>query len=93
MITNIKIIDVLTNLNVATSKREAREFLKSNTISINNVIVNDENILLKDIESKFDKYYLIKRGKRKQAARAACITEQLQSNKQTGQDSGKRCKM
>ena len=60
---NIKIIDLLVNAKIAVSKREAREFLLSKTISIDGLVVTNENEEI--VASNFNKKYLfIKKGKR-----------------------------
>ena len=57
------VIDLLINSKIATSKREAREFLASKTILIDGQSVTDENEEIKPMN--FDnKYLLIKKGKR-----------------------------
>lgn len=59
----ITLIDLLINAKIATSKREAREFITSKTISIDGNFVDDEN--MKIIPENFEKKYLfIKKGKR-----------------------------
>ncbi|MGL5617666.1 MAG: tyrosine--tRNA ligase [Metamycoplasmataceae bacterium] len=59
----VTLIELLVNANIASSKREAKEFISSNSISIDGKIMNDENA--KIIPLNFDKkYLLIKRGKR-----------------------------
>ena len=60
---NIKTIDLLVNSKIAVSKREAREFLLSKTISIDGIVVINENEEI--IASNFNqKYLFIKKGKR-----------------------------
>ena len=54
------LIELLIKNNICSSKREAREFLGNNAITINGEIVNDENYML---ENK--KYNIIRRGKKK----------------------------
>ncbi len=54
------LIDFLVNHNIASSKREAREFLGGRAISVNGEIVQDENMVLKS-----KKYNIIRRGKKK----------------------------
>ena len=54
------LIELLIKNNICSSKREAREFLGNNAITINSEIVNDENYML---ENK--KYNIIRRGKKK----------------------------
>ena len=55
------LIDILVNNQIASSKREAREFLTNNAISVNGVIVNDE---MTKLDNK-RKYNIIRRGKKK----------------------------
>lgn len=58
---NKKIIDILTENKIASSKREAREFLENNAISLNGEVVNDENYIINNNR----KYNIIRRGKKK----------------------------
>ncbi len=59
------LIDLLVNNNICQSRREAREFLNSNAISINGNIVNDENMVInKDIAIE-NRAIVIRRGKKK----------------------------
>ncbi len=61
---DIKLIDVLVNNNIASSKREAREFISSNAISINGNTVNDENMIINSLAIE-GKVIVIRRGKKK----------------------------
>ena len=62
---NEKIIDILVNNNIASSRREAREFLTNNSITVNGEKINDENtIITKDLLLN-DKYLIIRKGKKK----------------------------
>lgn len=56
-----KIIDILTENKIASSRREAREFLNNNAITLNGEIVNDENYIINNSR----KYNIIRRGKKK----------------------------
>ena len=61
---NQNLVDLLINMNIASSKREAREFINGNAISINgNKINNSEEVI---DESYFidNTYIIIKRGKK-----------------------------
>ena len=58
---NLPLIDILVNNKIASSKREAREFLSNHAISLNGEIVSDENALLDEKR----KYNIIRRGKKK----------------------------
>ena len=57
----IPLIELLVKNGIASSKREAREFLSNNAITINGEIVTDENYIIKNNK----KYNIIRRGKKK----------------------------
>lgn len=59
-----KLEDLLILINAASSKREAREFVKNNSISVNGVKENDTNKIINKENSLFGAYTLIKRGKK-----------------------------
>ena len=61
---NIDLISLLISMNVASSKREARELISSNAISINGNKVNDLEYVISDNDFMFDKYVIIKKGKK-----------------------------
>ena len=58
------LIDLLVNNGVASSRREAREFLSANAISINGDIVTDENMMITK-DNSLDGVIIIRRGKKK----------------------------
>ena len=59
------LVDVLVNGGVCSSKREAREFINNGSISVNGEKVTDlEMMITKDV-CLFDKYVIIRRGKKK----------------------------
>ena len=61
----LPLVDVLVNNGMASSKREAREFIKNNAISINGEVVNDEaKIITKDMALE-GKILIFRRGKKK----------------------------
>lgn len=62
---NISLIDLLINNNIMSSKREAREFLNSNALSINGNIVNDENLIIDESLLLDGKALIIRKGKKK----------------------------
>lgn len=62
---NIKIIDLIANGKVASSKREAREFINSGAIYINGDKVEDENMIITKDIALDNKILVIKRGKKK----------------------------
>lgn len=61
----ISLIDLLINNSICSSRREAREFLNNNAISINGNIVNDENIVVNKDLAIEGKIIVIRRGKKK----------------------------
>lgn len=64
---NMTLVDLLIACNVATSKREAREFLKNGAISVNGDKITDEALpLSKDLAIE-GKYVVLRRGKKKYA--------------------------
>ena len=61
----ITLIDLLIENNICSSKREAREFLKAGSISINDEKVNDENMIINKSIAIEEEILVIKRGKKK----------------------------
>ncbi|MBQ2947329.1 MAG: tyrosine--tRNA ligase [Bacilli bacterium] len=59
------LIDMLVNNNIVSSRREAREFLNSNAISLNGNIVTDENMIINGDIAIDNKVIVIRRGKKK----------------------------
>ena len=61
----ITLIDMLVNNGIASSRREAREFLTGNAISINGNIVNDENMIINNSIAIGNEIIVVRRGKKK----------------------------
>lgn len=62
---NLKLEDVLVQSGIAKSKREAREWIKGNSIALNGVKVTDPNALIfKEKDDFANGCFLIKRGKK-----------------------------
>lgn len=59
------LIDVLVNNKIASSRREAREFLNAGAININGDVVSDENTVLTKELALEEKIFVIRRGKKK----------------------------
>ena len=59
------LIDVLVNNKIVSSRREAREFLKGNAISINGKICSDENTIISKENAIEGKIIIFRRGKKK----------------------------
>ncbi len=66
---DIKIDDTLLNIlvdnKIASSRREAREFLSSNSIVVNGEKINDENTIINKDMLLHGKYLVIRKGKKK----------------------------
>ncbi len=61
---NTTLVDLLVNEKIVSSKREAREMITGNAISINNVKVNDVDKVLTKEDAIDKKVLLIKKGKK-----------------------------
>ena len=61
----ITLIDMLVNNSIASSRREAREFLNSNAISINGKPVTDENLIINKDLAIGGEIIVVRRGKKK----------------------------
>ena len=59
------IIDLLVETNICSSKREAREFVSNNSISINGDKVNDLEFIIKKENAIVDNFTIIRKGKKK----------------------------
>jgi len=59
------IIDLLVEASICSSKREAREFVSNNSISINGDKVNDLEFIIKKENAIVDNYTIIRKGKKK----------------------------
>ena len=62
---SINILDALVQTNLSISKREGREFVKNNAISVNGIKINDIDFIIQPNEKNNKYYALIKCGKRK----------------------------
>ena len=59
------LIDVLVETKIASSRREAREWIKGNSISLNGVKVNDETLVIDSSQAYVSNYVIIRRGKKR----------------------------
>ena len=59
------IIDLLVESNICSSKREAREFVSSNSISINGERIDDLDFIVKEDNDITDNFTIIRKGKKK----------------------------
>lgn len=62
----VKLIDLLVDNGICSSRREAREMLTSNAISINNEKYTDENAMIDKSIAIDEKVIVIRKGKKKQ---------------------------
>jgi tyrosyl-tRNA synthetase len=62
----VKLIDLLVDNGICSSRREAREMLASNAISINNERMTDENEIIDKSRAIDEKVIVIRKGKKKQ---------------------------
>ena len=63
---DVKLIDLLVDNNICSSKREAREMLEAGAISINNEKYSDENFVVSKDIAIDSKVLVIRKGKKKQ---------------------------
>ena len=63
--TDTNLVDLLVNANITSSKREAREFITNNSISINGNKVNDLEFVVKRENAIDNKFTIIRKGKKK----------------------------
>lgn len=64
----MNLVDALITTKLASSKREAREFLKGNAVSLNGEKVVDPNMILDESNALDGKVFFLKRGKKNNAA-------------------------
>ena len=62
---DINIIDLLVNNKICSSKRESREFLSANSISLNGEKITDENLIVTKQIAIDNTFVIIRRGKKK----------------------------
>lgn len=62
---DINLVDLLVEAEICSSKREAREFISNNAISINGEKVNDLEFIVKKDNCIVDNYTIIRKGKKK----------------------------
>ena len=61
---NKNIVDLLIDMGISFSKREAREFINGNAISINGNKINDLDLVMDDKYFLHNTYIIVKRGKK-----------------------------
>lgn len=60
----MKLEDLLVALGAASSKREAREFIKGNSVLLNGVKITDPNAMVSPSTCLYGKYAILRRGKK-----------------------------
>lgn len=61
---DLNVVDLVVNIGAASSKREAREFISNNAISINGNKINDLELVIDSSYYIDNKYIIVKRGKK-----------------------------
>jgi len=59
------IVDLLVESTICSSKREAREFINNNSISINGERINDLEFIIKKEDALYQEYTIVRKGKKK----------------------------
>ena len=59
------IVDLLVDNKICSSKREAREFINNNSITMNGTKINDLEYVISKDKLLYDKYIIVRRGKKK----------------------------
>ena len=67
------IVELLVEANICSSKREAREFLNNNSISINGDKITDLDYLVSKENALYNQYTIIRKGKKKYFMIKHCI--------------------
>ncbi len=62
---DMNIVDLLVNTGICSSKREAREFVNNNSITINGERINTIDFMIDKSVAIQDKYLVVRRGKKK----------------------------
>lgn len=60
----LRLEEVLIDVKAAKSKREAREFIAGNSISVNGLKVTDAETLIKKENALYNQYFILRRGKK-----------------------------
>ncbi len=61
---SISLVDLLVETGLAKSNKMAREFISNGAVNVNGNTLNDPGIILEHNLALFDKYYLLRRGKK-----------------------------
>lgn len=61
------VMDALKETKLASSNREVREFMQANAVFVNGEVVTDTQVQLKDAKIMYEKYIILRRGKKKYA--------------------------
>jgi tyrosyl-tRNA synthetase len=62
--TPLALEDMLVTIRAASSKREAKEFIQGNSISVNGNIINQLGFIVSPVQALFGRYTVIRRGKK-----------------------------
>ena len=59
-----QLVEALIQLELASSKREAKEFIQNQAISLNGKKITDINYVLSPLDGLFNEYVIVRRGKK-----------------------------
>jgi len=62
---SISLVDLLTEQHICSSKREAREFIRNGSITLNGNKITDEDFVVTKELTLYSKYIILRRGKKK----------------------------
>jgi tyrosyl-tRNA synthetase len=65
VVENMLLVDLLISSKLASSKRESREFIKNNAVSVNGEKVNDLEFVVRKEDAINEEFTVLKRGKKK----------------------------
>ncbi|VEU83198.1 tyrosine--tRNA ligase [Acholeplasma hippikon] len=63
----MNIVEALNASKLSSSNREAREFIQSGAVTVNGSKVSETNLMMNDIPLAYNKYVILRRGKKKYA--------------------------
>lgn len=65
LVSSISLVDLLTEQHICSSKREAREFIRNGSITLNGNKITDEDFVVTKELTLYSKYIILRRGKKK----------------------------
>ena len=65
LVNDLDLVSLLVDANIVSSKREAREFISNNSISVNGEKINDLEFVVKQANALYNQFTVIRKGKKK----------------------------